>query len=137
MIRSIDHFYRSPANSWRLLCEYITTTCEYWLPRQSLSDPTGCPAPGDAQSRRNQPERPPQQTATAGDAALSDSAPQELAVTTDHNRDDDSRVIQENGFDSGIASVQTDRQLNGGEQNGGEQCVSYSFIAYRKFHSAV
>ena len=40
-IRSIDHFYRSPANSWRLLCEYITTTCEYWLPRQSLSDPTG------------------------------------------------------------------------------------------------
>ena len=58
MIRSIDHFYRSPANSWRLLCEYITTTCEYWLPRQSLSDPTGFPAPGDAQSRWNQPERP-------------------------------------------------------------------------------
>ena len=57
-IRSIDHFYRSPANSWRLLCEYITTTCEYWLPRQSLSDPTGFPAPGDAQSRWNQPERP-------------------------------------------------------------------------------
>ena len=58
MIRSIDHFYRSPANSWRLLCEYITTTCEYWLPRQSLSDPTGFSAPGDAQSRCNQPERP-------------------------------------------------------------------------------
>ena len=55
---SIDHFYRSPANSWRLLCEYITTTCEYWLPRQSLSDPTGFTAPGDAQSRWNQPERP-------------------------------------------------------------------------------
>ena len=51
MIRSIDHFYRSPANSWRLLCEYITTTCEYWLPRQSLSNPTGFTAPGDAQSR--------------------------------------------------------------------------------------
>ena len=57
-LRSIDHFYRSPANSWRLLCEYITTTCEYWLPRQSLSDPTGFSAPGEAQSRWNQPERP-------------------------------------------------------------------------------
>ena len=27
-ICSIEHFYRLSANSWRLLCEYIKTTCE-------------------------------------------------------------------------------------------------------------
>ena len=27
-IRSIDHFYRSSANSRRLLCEDVETTCE-------------------------------------------------------------------------------------------------------------
>ena len=49
---------RSSTNSRRLLCEDFETTREYWLPRQSLSRPSGSPALGDAQSRWNQGGRP-------------------------------------------------------------------------------
>ena len=80
-----------------------------------------------------QPAATPQAAATR----IADCAPHALAERPDHSRDGSPRMLQGNGFNDGLTNASAGGHLGGGEQGGSGRHVSYSFIAYRKFRSAV